>query len=143
MIPLAIGVGALVGLGYYSLGRRPGTRRVTPWMAGSPAGGEGQTYTSFGYSTGIRIMMRSILQTREVKTRVGAVTQAELATPVSYNVDLEVLDVFKVFYDDLTRFGEYASSALKTAVMPGRLGRYLAYILVVTLIVVIYVAWAA
>ena len=143
MIPLAIGVGALVGLGYYSLGRRPGARRVTPWMAGSPAGGEGQTYTSFGYSTGIRIMMRSILQTREVKTRVGAVTQAELATPVSYNVDLEVLDVFKVFYDDLTRFGEYASSALKTAVMPGRLGRYLAYILVVTLIVVIYVAWAA
>jgi hydrogenase-4 component B len=143
VIPLALGAGALVAIGYYSLGRRTRARRVAPWMAGSPPGLEGETYTSFGYSTGIRIMMRSILQTREVRAHVGSVTQAELATPVAYNVDLEVLDVFKVFYDDLIRFGEGVSSVLKAAVMPGRLGRYLAYILIVTLVVVIYVAAAA
>ena len=112
-------------------------------MAGSPPGLDGQTYTSFGYSTGIRIMMRSLLQTREVRTHVGSVTQAKPDPPFSYNVDLEVLDVFKLFYDYLVRFGEGVSSALKAGIMPGRLGRYLAYILVVTLLVVIYVAAAA
>ncbi len=142
-IPLGLAAGALVAVGYYALGRRPGSRRVAPWMAGTPPGRDGETYTSFGYSTGIRLMMSSILETREVRTRAGSVTQAELATPVSYSVDLEVLDVFKVVYDDLIRFGEAVSAALKAAVMPGRLGRYLAYILVVTLVVVVYVAAAA
>lgn len=112
-------------------------------MAGSPSGREGETYTAFGYSTGIRVLMRSVLQTREVRTTVGSVMQAELATPESYNVDLEVLDVFKVFYDDLVWLGEEVSSAFKSGIMPGRLGRYLAYILLVTLAVVIYVAAAA
>ena len=142
VIPIALGAGALVALGYYGLGRRAGTRRVAPWMAGSPSGRDGETYTSFGYSTGIRIMMHAVLQTQE-RTHVGPVTQAELATPVSYNVDLEVLDVFKRFYDGLIWFGEGLSSVLKSAVMPGRLGRYLAYVLFVTLAVVIYVAVAA
>jgi hydrogenase-4 component B len=143
VIPLALAAGALVGAGYYGLGRGRGIRRVAPWMAGSVPGREGETYTSFGYSTGIRIMMRSILQTREVRTHVGSVTRAELATPEAYNVDLEVLDVFKLFYDGLVRFGDAVASFLKAVIMPGRLGRYLAYILVVTLVVVIYVAAAA
>jgi hydrogenase-4 component B len=143
VIPIAIGAGALVALGYFGLGRGAASRRVAPWMAGSPPGLEGETYTSFGYSTGIRIMMRSVLQTREVRTHVGSVAAEELATPFSYNVDLEVLDVFKLFYDDLVRFGEVVSTGLKSAIMPGRRGRYLAYILVVTLMVVIYVAAAA
>jgi hydrogenase-4 component B len=143
VIPIALGAGALVAMGYYSFGRYRGARRVAPWMAGSPPGLDGETYTSFGYSTGIRIMMSSVLATREVRTQVGSVTQAELAMPESYNVDLEVLDVFKVFYDGLVRFGDIVSLALKTAIMPGRLGRYLAYILIVTLVVIIYVAAAA
>jgi hydrogenase-4 component B len=143
VIPLALGAGALVALGYYGLGKRAGVRQVAPWMAGSPSGAEGETYTSFGYSTGIRIMMDSILRTQEVRTHAGSVTQAELATPVSYNVELEVLDVFKRFYDGLIWFGVGVSSVLKSAVMPGRLGRYLAYVLFVTLAVVIYVAVAA
>jgi hydrogenase-4 component B len=142
VIPIALGAGALVALGYYALGRRTPARRSAPWMAGSPPGLEGETYTSFGYSTGIRIMMESVLQTREVRTHVGSVA-AEPTVPFSYNVDLEVLDVFKLFYDYLVRFGEGVSSALKTGIMPGRLGRYLAYILIVTLVVVIYVAAAA
>ncbi len=143
MIPIVLGIGAMVGVGYYLLGARRPSRRVAPWMAGSAPARPEETYTSFGYSTGIRIMMSSVLQTREVRTHRGSVTQAELATPVAYNVDLEVLDTFKLFYDSLIRVGEATSAALKAAVMPGRLGRYLAYILLVTLIVVIYVASAA
>ncbi|HTZ61790.1 MAG TPA: proton-conducting transporter membrane subunit [Thermoplasmata archaeon] len=143
VIPLAILAGIAVGLGYYALGPRAPPRRVRPWMAGSPAGRDGETYTSFGYSTGIRLMMSSILATREVRARVGGVVQAEIATPVAYNVELEVLDLFKVFYDGLVRFGEVFSAALKQAVMPGRLGQYLAYVLIVTLVVVVYVAAAA
>jgi len=143
VIPIALVLGGLVAFGYYELGSRARPRRVEPWMAGTPPGRERETYTSFGYSTGVRIMMSSVLATREVRTRVGSVTQAELATPVSYNVELEVLDLFKVFYDELVQFGESLSAALKEGLMPGRLGRYLAYILIVTLAVVIYVAWAA
>ncbi|HTW40594.1 MAG TPA: proton-conducting transporter membrane subunit [Thermoplasmata archaeon] len=143
MIPIGLGAGALVALAYYGLGRRSGARRAAPWMAGSPPGREGETYTSFGYSTGVRIMMESVLQTREVRTHVGSVAAEEPASPFSYNVDLEVLDVFKLFYDYLVRFGDSVSSVLKSGVMPGRLGRYLAYILIVTLAVVIYVAAAA
>ncbi len=142
-VPIGLAAGAAVALGYFALGGGFGARRVEPWMAGSPPGRDGETYTSFGYSTGIRIMMRSVLQTREVRTGTGAGTRAELATPVSYNVDLEVLDVFKVFYDDLVRFGDAVAAALKAGIMTGRLGQYLAYILVVTLVVVIYVAAAA
>jgi hydrogenase-4 component B len=143
MIPIVLAIGASVAVGYYLLGNRRPSRRVAPWMAGSAPAQSGETYTSFGYSTGIRIMISSVLLTREVRAQRGGVLQAEVATPVAYNVELEVLDVFKVFYDGLIRVGEAVSASLKAAIMPGRLGRYLAYILVVTLIVVIYVASAA
>jgi len=143
MIPIVLGMGAMVGVGYYLLGERRPSRRVAPWMAGSAPAQTEETYTSFGYSTGIRIMMSSVLLTREVRSHRGSVTQAEVATPVAYNVDLEVLDAFKLFYDNLIRAGEALSAFLKSAIMPGRLGRYLAYILLVTLVVVIYVAAAA
>ena len=141
MVPIAITVGAVVGLGYFALGRREGrpVRRVPVWMAGSPPGREGEVYTSFGYSTGLRIMMRSVLGTRE--TRSG--TEAGVATPEPYSVELEVLDVFKVFYDGLARAGLSFSRALQSRLMSGHLGRYLAYILVVVLLVVIYVAAAS
>jgi len=142
MVPIILGLGALVGVGYVALGRRGSSRRVEPWMAGTPAGRPGETYTSFAYSTGIRIMLGSVLRTREVRARMGSVVQAGLATPESYNVELEVLDVFKLFYDNLVAAGAAISAALKAAVMPGRLGRYLAYILIVTLVVVVYVAAA-
>src|SRR5271170_2713130 len=78
VIPIALGAGALVAVGYYLLGRPHRTRRVVPWMAGTRAGEPGETYTSFGYSTGIRIMMDSILRTREVRATTGSVTQAEI-----------------------------------------------------------------
>jgi len=142
MVPIGLAAGAVVALGYYALGGSRGVRSVPTWMAGSESARTGETYTSFGYSTGIRIMLRSILRTREVRATVGSVTQAGLATPEPYNVDLEVLDVFKLFYDDLVAAAAAISEALKSALMPGRLGQYLAYLLVVVLVVVIYIALA-
>ncbi len=142
VIPLALAAGGAVAFGYYALGRRAGSRRVPTWMAGSPEGRPGETYSSFGYSTGIRIMMDSVLWTREIRTRSGDVTTAGIASPAVYNVELEVLDVFKLFYDRLVRFGDAVAFGLKRAVMPGRLGQYLVYVLFATLFVVIYVAAA-
>jgi len=143
MVPLALAAGTSVALGYYLLGRPRRQRRVAPWMAGSPPGAAGEVYSSFGYSTGLRIMFRSLLGTREVRSRRGTHLTAGLATPEAYNVELEVLDVFKVFYDGLVRFGEGTSAVLKTTIMPGRLGRYLAYLLLVVLVVVVYAAATA
>ena len=87
--------------------------------------------------------MNSTLRTREVRSRTGAVVTAEVATPLAYNVDLEVLDVFKLFYDGLIATGNFFSEFLKSFIMPGRLGRYLAYLLLVMMAVVIVVAAAA
>ncbi len=144
MVPILLAIGAGVGAAYYLLGRRGApAARVTPvWMAGSPPGRDGEVYTSFGYSTGLRIMMSTVLGTREIRSGAGPVSEAGLATPEPYSVDLEVLDIFKLFYDDLVRGGEALATALKARVMTGDLGRYLAYILVVVLATVIYVAAA-
>ncbi len=144
MVPIALGVGALVAVGYFLLGGRnaPGVRRTPVWMAGSEPGRPGEVYTSFGYSTGLRLMMGSILGTREIRSSAGPVSEAGLATPEPYSVELEVLDVFKLFYDDLVRAGAALSTWLKGSVMTGHLGRYLAYILIVVVGVVIYVAAA-
>lgn len=139
-VPIGIGVGLLIGLGYYALGRRAPFRRVLPWMAGSSSGQSGQTYTSFGYSTGVRIMFRSVLRTREVRARSGVLTPGGVMATPAYHVELEVLDAFKVLYDDLVRLGIGISTALKEAIMPGRVGRYIAYLLVAMLVVVAYVA---
>ncbi len=142
MIPLALLAGAAVGAGYCLLGRPRPRRRATLWMAGNPPGQPGQTYTSFGFSTGIRIMMSSVLGTREVRESQGPVAVAGVHAVEPYSVDLEVFDSFKLFYAALVRMGDGISASLKAWVMPGRLGRYLAYVLVVVLTVVIYVAAA-
>ena len=140
MIPLALAIGSLVGLGYYALGRHRPRRRAAQWMAGSAPGLDGETYTSFGYSTGIRIMMGSVLGTREVRSDVGTVSVAGVDSVEPYSVDLEVFDSFKLFYAALVRLGYGISDALKAWIMPVRLGQYLAYVLVVVLAVVIYIA---
>ncbi len=143
VVPIAMALGASVAVGYWALGRRGASRRVEPWMAGSPPARPGETYTSFGFSTGIRLMMGSTLRTREVRARTGAVVEAQVATPVAYNVDLEVLDVFKVVYDTLVDVVAATALALQRGLMPGRLGRYIAYLLIVTLFVVVAVAAAS
>ncbi len=138
-VPVGLAVGALLALGYYALGRRGTSRRVDPWMAGSAPGASGETYSSFGYSAGVRIMFRSVLGTREVRTRRSALAPAG---PAPYHVQLEVLDPFRVVYDALRRFGLGTSDSLKEHLMPGILGRYLAYLLAAMLVVIVVVALA-
>ncbi|NNN16930.1 MAG: hypothetical protein HKL79_00995 [Thermoplasmata archaeon] len=139
-LAIALVAGLVPALAYFALGGSPKARRTPVWASGRPPNSIEATYTSFGYSTGMRIMLRGLLGTREIRQRAGPAVSAEIATPEAYNVELEVLDVFKVFYDSLARFGLWFAEGLKRAVMPGRIGRYLAYILVVVLLVIIYTA---
>ncbi len=141
-VPIGIALGSVVALGYFLLGGRPAPRRVPVWVSGRAPSPVGETYTSFGFSTGIRIMLGSLLATREVRRRSGGITALAIASPEVYNVELEVLDAFKIFYDDLVRGGLVLSRALKTFIMPGRPGRYLAYVLITVLVVLVYLTVA-
>jgi hydrogenase-4 component B len=139
-LPIAFGLGVLPAVAYFALGRHPNARRVPAWSGGRAEPATSETYTSFGYSTGMRIMFRSLLGTRETRRSSGPIAYAEIATPEPYNVELEVLDVFKPFYDALIRAVMWSAVGMKRAIMPGRIGRYLAYILVVVLLVAIYIS---
>ena len=142
MVPIVLAVGSLVGLGYFLLARPRTSRRVEPWMAGSSPGVSGEVYNSFGYSTGLRVMFGSFFGTREVRSARGSQVTAGVTVPEALNVELEVLDVFRAFYDGLVRVGVDISAFLKSAIMPGHLGRYLFYVLIAVLFVVIYTAAA-
>ncbi len=140
-IPLALAIGSLAALGYFALGGRGSWRRASPWMAGNPTVPP-ETYTAFGFSTGLRVMLSGLFRTREVRSESGPSTLASVQTPESYDVELEVLDVFKIFYDKL-RSGTLALAGwLKGALMPGRVGQYVAYLLVTALVVIVYVVAA-
>ncbi len=142
-ISIALAVGALPAIAYYAAGRRRALRRADAWSGGRAPPRTSETYTSFGYSTGMRIMLHSILGTREIRRSAGPLgTISEIRSPETYDVELEVLDVFKSFYDVLVRLVGGTAVALQRAIMPGRVGRYLAYILSMTLIVIVYVAIA-
>lgn len=142
-VPILIGAGLLVGLGYFALGGGPRWRRSEPWMAGNatedlPA----ERYTAFGFSTGLRVMFSSLLGTREVRRRTGAVHRAELATPEPYDVEGEGIDPLRVVYDELVGGALALSGLARSAIMPGRLGQYVAYLLVTAVVVIGYLAWA-
>lgn len=139
VVPIAIAVGMLVALGYLALGGKLAFRRADPWMAGNPVKSPEESYSAFGYSTGLRVMLKSLFFTREVRAKLGPVTMASIETPESYNVELEVLDVFKIFYDDLRKGVLGLSEVLKRLIMPGRLGQYIAYLLVAAIVVILYV----
>jgi formate hydrogenlyase subunit 3/multisubunit Na+/H+ antiporter MnhD subunit len=141
-IAIAIVVGMIVGLGYFALGGKRAWRRSPPWMAGNEGQPSRETYSSFGFSTGIRVMFKSLLRTHEVRIHVEPVTPTCNGSQNKYYVELEVIDVFKAFYDNLVNSTHAISAALKSAIMPGRMGQYVAYILVTLLAVILYVTLA-
>ncbi|MHB8352532.1 MAG: proton-conducting transporter transmembrane domain-containing protein [Thermoplasmata archaeon] len=141
-LPIALAVGVLPALAYYGLRPKGPRRRVPAWAGGRAPLAVTETYTAFGYSTGLRIMLGGILGTREIRRTSGPVFRAEIASPEPYDVELEVLDVFKPFYDALVRAVRSISDGMKQLIMPGHVGRYLAYLLGVLFIVLIYVALA-
>lgn len=116
-------------------------RRTLGWFSGRPQPNtKVELYNSFGYSTPIRIMLKSLFRTKEKIVHVGGVRKAVILSPEEYFVELEVLDVFKGIYDIL--FGRWplaVSEWVGRKFMPGRLGYYLIYILAAIVFVMLYI----
>jgi hydrogenase-4 component B len=122
-------------------GTKWSVRRTEGWFSGSAQPTDPKDlYNSFGYSTPIRIMLNFVFRTKETVVRVGStIVRPVILSPEEYFVELEVLDVFKQFYDMLTRLAFSLSSYTARKVMPGRLGLYLLYILLAFIFVLIYI----
>ncbi|HUK79872.1 MAG TPA: proton-conducting transporter membrane subunit [Nitrososphaerales archaeon] len=115
-------------------------RKTQGWFAGSAQADDPSTmYNSFGYSTPIRIMLKFLFRTRESVVQVGSVQRSVIRSPEEYVVDLEVLDVFKKFYDVLAKWTLGFSAYTSRKVMPGKLGLYVVYIMVALIFVLIYI----
>lgn len=118
-------------------------RRSQGWFAGAATPSDvSKLYNSFGYSTPIRIMLRFLFRTKESVVRVGPVQRAVIRSPEEYVVDLEVLDVFKRFYDVLAKWTLWLSAYVSRKVMPGKLGLYLIYIIAAFVFVLVYMLLA-
>lgn len=137
----AIFMGALVAIPFIfsRIGKKWSVRITEGWFSGIPQPDPQEMYNSFGYSTPIRIMLNFLFRTRERIVLVGAVRRPLIFSPAEYLVELEVLDVFKQFYDVLTKFASSLSSYVALKVMPGRVGVYLIYIVVAFVFVLLYI----
>ena len=115
-------------------------RRTAGWFSGQPQpNSPSQLYNSFGYSTPIRIMLRALFQTRERVMHVGTTRRVVILSPEEYYVELEVLDVFKRFYDVLGKWLLAFSHFVGRKFMPGRLSYYLVYIVIAIVFVMVYI----
>ena len=122
------------------IGGRWRIRRTVGWFGGLTMRTTTEHYNSFGYSTPIRIMLKFLFRTQENIMHVGGVRKAVLLSPEEYFVELEVLDIFKKFYDIV--FGRWTlsfSSWVGRKFMPGRLSNYLIYIMIALVFVMLYV----
>jgi hydrogenase-4 component B len=115
-------------------------RKAPGWFSGQPQpSAPSEIYNSFGYSTPIRLMLRFLFRTKESIIQVGGTRRTLVMSPEEYFVDIEVLDVFKKFYDILGKWTIAFSSFVARRFMPGRLSNYLIYIIVALIFVMIYV----
>jgi hydrogenase-4 component B len=115
-------------------------RRTQGWFGGqSQPSSSSEIYNSFGYSTPIRLMLRFLFRTKENVIQIGSVKKTMMMSPEEYFVELEVLDVFKRFYDVLGRWTISFSSIVGRKFMPGRLSNYLIYIIIALIFVMLYV----
>ena len=74
-------------------------------------------------------MLKFLFRTKENIVYVGTVLRPVISSPEEYLVELEVLDVFKQFYDMLAKGSLFVSSYTAKKVMPGKLSVYLIYIM--------------
>jgi hydrogenase-4 component B len=117
-------------------------RRAQGWFAGmAQPTNSADLYNSFGFSTPIRIMLRFLFRTKENVVKVGMVTRTVILSPEEYVVELEVLDVFKRFYDLLTKWSLALSSWVGRKAMPGKLSLYIVYIMVAFVFVLLYILY--
>ena len=119
-------------------------RRTPGWFAGAALADDSSAmYNSFGYSTPIRVMLRFLFRTKESVVQVGPVQRTVIRSPEEYVVDLEVLDVFKKFYDVLAKWALGLSAYTSRKVMPGKLGLYIVYIMAALVFVLTYILLTA
>jgi hydrogenase-4 component B len=117
-------------------------RRAQGWFAGTAQPtSSADLYNSFGFSTPIRIMLRFLFRTKENVVKVGVVTRTVILSPEEYVVELEVLDVFKRFYDLLAKWTLALSSWVSRKAMPGKLSLYIVYIMVAFVFVLLYILY--
>ncbi len=123
------------------IGTKWRVRRTDGWFSGAELPTDpAELYNSFGYSTPIRIMLNFVFRTKETIVQIGTnIVRPVILSPEEYFVELEVLDVFKQFYDVLAKFALFLSSNTARIVMPGRLGLYLLYIMVAFIFVLLYI----
>jgi formate hydrogenlyase subunit 3/multisubunit Na+/H+ antiporter MnhD subunit len=115
-------------------------RRTFGWFGGANHSLDpSEIYNSFGYSTPIRIMLKFLFRTKENVVHVGTVLRPVISSPEEYLVELEVLDVFKQFYDILAKGSNFISAYTAKKVMPGKLSIYLIYIMAALIFVLLYV----
>jgi formate hydrogenlyase subunit 3/multisubunit Na+/H+ antiporter MnhD subunit len=122
------------------LGTKWNPRRTFGWFGGSNQSlDSSEIYNSFGYSTPVRIMLKFLFRTKENIVYVGTILRPVISSPEEYIVELEVLDVFKQFYDLLSKYAIFISSYTAKKVMPGKLSLYLIYIMAALFFVLLYV----
>jgi len=123
------------------IGTKWSVRRTDGWFSGADQPTDpAELYNSFGYSTPIRIMLNFVSRTKETIVQIGTnIVRPVILSPEEYFVELEVLDVFKQFYDVLAKFALFLSSNTARKVMPGRLGLYLLYVMVAFIFVLLYI----
>lgn len=122
-------------------GTKWSVRRTYGWFSGADQpSNPADLYNSFGYSTPIRIMLSFVFRTKETIAQIGTnIVRPVILSPEEYFVELEVLDVFKQFYDVLAKFALSLSSNMAKRVMPGKLGLYLIYIMAAFIFVLLYI----
>jgi hydrogenase-4 component B len=125
-------------------GAKWSVRRTYGWFSGTDQpSNPTDLYNSFGYSTPIRIMLSFVFRTKETIAQIGTnIVRPVILSPEEYFVELEVLDVFKQFYDVLAKFALSLSSNMARRVMPGKLGLYLIYIMAAFIFVLLYILLA-
>ena len=123
------------------IGTKWRVRRTYGWFSGADQPTDPtELYNSFGYSMPIRIMLSFVFRTKETIVQIGTnIVRPVILSPEEYFVELEVLDVFKQFYDVLAKFALFLSSNTARKVMPGRLGLYILYIMMAFIFVLLYI----
>jgi hydrogenase-4 component B len=131
----------IVPIAISRFGTKWSVRRTYGWFSGADQpSNPADLYNSFGYSTPIRIMLSFVFRTKETIAQIGTnIVRPVILSPEEYFVELEVLDVFKQFYDVLAKFALSLSYNMARRVMPGKLGLYLIYIMAAFIFVLLYI----
>ncbi len=141
-LALAFGGAILPALTYFGLARHRHRRRVPAWSGGREPPGAGTAGLAFGYSAGMRHLLADLLRTGEFPRPPAPAVPAVGARSAGVPEPTEESDLLHGVYRGLADSFLTVGRATKRIVMPGHTGRYLAYLLVVLFLVLVYVSIA-